>query len=120
MAVPITARAAFQAHIDGIAATGLVDLSLPISTAWWFDDAAANIDIIDFPAGPSSLKRPPKGTMVILIPPPTNVVIPVLGGKASDAGIPLIANAATILPVASASPVLSWPSAVAGVRVIWL
>jgi hypothetical protein len=120
MAVPITARAIFQAHVDGMTATGLVDLSIPVSTAWAFEDSAANFDIVDFAAGTTRLQRPPKATMLVIIPPPTNVVVPFLKGHTSDTGIALTPNAASIMSLAPGSQLVSWPAAVAGVRVIWL
>jgi hypothetical protein len=121
MSVPVTARAVFQAHIDGLTAAGLTDLPVPISIAWTFEDAAGDFDIIDFPTGNTTLQRPTKATMVIIIPPPTNVVVPVLKGAATDGtGVALSPNCGTILALAQGPQVITTTAPIAGVRVLWL
>jgi len=120
MAVPVTARAVFQAHIDGLTATGLADLPVPISAAWSFDDAAGDFDIVDFPIGATTLQRPTKATMLVLIPPPTNVTPFVLKGAAGDTGVAYSPNCASILSLAVTPLLIQLTAAVSGVRLLWL
>jgi len=121
MAGPVTARALFQAHIDGLTAAGLTDLPVPVSLAWSFEDAAGNWDILDLPSGNTTLTRPAKATMLIIILPPTNTIVPVLKGAASDGtGVALSPNCGTILALSQGPQVISTTGTIAGVRFLWL
>lgn len=116
-----TARAIFQAHIDGLTALDLASVSAPITVAWTFEDAAGDVVLLDLPLGATTLTRPPKATMLIFIPPATNVIVPVLKGAAADpTGVALAPNCATILALAAGPVVITLTVAVAGVRLIWL
>jgi len=121
MPVRVTARAVFQLHIENITATTLSDLSVPISTAWDFDDAAGEIEIIDFPKGNTALARPAKASMLVLIFPPTNVSIPMLkAGVSGRPGIALSPNTGTVIALSPGSLLLTLTEPIAGVRVIWV
>jgi len=116
-----TARAIFQAHIDGLTALSLTTESVPLTLAWTFEDAAGDIDLIDLPLGATTLARPAKATMLIFIPPATNVTVPVLKGAAADpTGVALSPNCGTILALAAGPQVITVTAAISGVRVIWL
>ena len=115
-----TARALLQAHIDGLTSVALTPVSIPITTAWWLEDAAGDIDILNLASGSTTLTMPPKATMLILIPPPTNVTSIVLKGAAGDTGVALSPNSATVLALAVTPLVLTTTAAITGVRTIWL
>lgn len=116
-----TARAIFQAHIDGLTALSLTSESVPITVAWTFEDAAGDIDLIDLPSGSTTLSRPAKATMLIFIPPATNVTVPVMKGAAADpTGVALSPNCGTIMALSAGPQVITLTAPVSGVRVIWL
>lgn len=118
-----SARAVFQAHIDGITAASLSSVSVPVTFAWLFEDAGPEFLIIDLAASaPLTLTRPAKATMLGLEPPPTNVTPIVLKGNAADAtGVALSPNTATVLALAAVGPVVLFATAaIAGIRLRWM
>src|SRR5215510_9813764 len=101
----VTARALFQAHIDGLTALDVSTLPVPISAAWTMDQAVGDIDIVNLASGTTTLAMPSGATMLIIIPPPTNVTSIVLKGAAGDTGVALNPNCATVLALA-VTPIL--------------
>ena len=116
----VTARALFQAHIDGLTALDVSTLPVPISAAWTMEEAVGDIDIVNLASGPTTLAMPQGATMLIIIPPPTNVIPIVLKGIAADTGVALNPNCATILTLALTTIVLQTTAAISTVRLIWL
>lgn len=115
-----TARAVFQAHLDGLTASSLTPESLPIDYAWIFDEAIGQIDVITLATGPNTLRQPSGATMLLLIPPPTNIVPLILKGAISDQGVMLTPNCASILSLQWTSIVVQVTATVPNVRLIWL
>jgi hypothetical protein len=125
--VGVTARAIFQGHIDGLTASSLTPESLPIGAGWVFDAAVGQIDPVSWAQGTTQLAVPAGATMIVLIPPSTNVTPIVLKGATGDIGIPASPNSATVIALAQPPQIASPPTlfvtltaAVSGVRLIWL
>jgi hypothetical protein len=117
----VTARAIFQAHIDGLSAANLTPVSVPLSVAWTMENAVGDLNFMDFPAGVTILTQPATATMLVLVPPPTNVTPLVLVGNAGDStGVALSPNCGTILALSITPLALRLTVAVPGVLVGWL
>ncbi|HMB37426.1 MAG TPA: hypothetical protein VKV41_25490 [Methylomirabilota bacterium] len=116
----VTARALFQAHIDGLTAMDVSTLPVPISAAWTMDQAVGDIDIVTLASGTTTLAMPTGATMLVIIPPPTNVTPIVLKGAAGDTGVALNPNCATVLALAITPLILQTTAAISAVRLIWL
>jgi len=120
----VTARAIFQGHIDGLTASSLTPESVPLGAAWAFDQAVGQIAPVSWPQGTTQLVVPTGATMLIVIPPSTNLTPIVLKGAMADTGIPSSPNCASVLAfpqTGGPSPLFVQLTApVSGVRLIWL
>ena len=123
----VTARAIFQGHIDGLTASSLTPESVPIGAAWAFDQAIGEIDVASWAAGTTQLAVPIGTTMLVVVPPSTNLTPLIFKGAAGDTGIPYSPNCASVIAFASPPQAPNPPvvyvqlaAAVSGVRLFWL
>jgi hypothetical protein len=115
-----SARAIFQAHVDGMTAVAMSPLSIPFSFAWTMEDSASDFDLIDLPTGTTMFTKPAKATMLCIEPPATNATPLVLVGASGDTGVALSPNSATVLAVVTTPIGIKLTAAVPNVRLSWL
>jgi hypothetical protein len=115
-----SARAIFQAHIDGMTAVAMSPVSVPFSFAWTMDDSASDFDLVDLPTGTTMLTKPSNATMLCIEPPATNVTPLVLVGASGDTGVALSPNTATVLSLAVTPIGIKLTAAISSIRISWL
>ena len=98
-----TARAIFQAHVDG-----LLPESIPIDCQWAMP-ATVGVALMPFPltTGDNTLTPPIGTTLCILIPPAASAVALKLKGIGADTGWTLKPNVPAILTVGTASVIIN-------------
>lgn len=107
----VTARAIFQAHVDG-----LYPESLPIDLQWSFPAAVGQFQTVTLAAGDNTLTIPTGTTLVQVKPPTTNAIVLKLKGAGADTGFTLQPNTPTLITWAAGAIIINAVSQVTGVQ----
>jgi hypothetical protein len=100
-----TARAIFQAHIDGLSLE-----ALPFTLLWTMAEAVGIVEPIDLPQGDTMLTVPSRTSLILFQPAPTTVALITLKGVTGDTGVKLRRNVPSVISWES-GPVLLAASA---------
>lgn len=111
-----TARAVFQAHVDGLG-TGA---TWPLLLEWAVSAAIGELDSLTLSSGFNALTAPTGSTLVIFIPPSANTQTITLKGITEDTGVSLSKTAPTILAVAGTAWGLTVGGDIAGCSIVYL
>jgi hypothetical protein len=95
-----TARAIFQAHIDGLSLE-----AVPFTLLWSMADAVGIIEPIDLPQGDTMLSVPTRTSLILFQPAATTVAQLTLKGVTGDTGVRLRKNMGSVISW-EAGPVL--------------
>jgi hypothetical protein len=96
--------------------------SSKISLSWLITDGATS-SVFNLASGANTITVPDKASLVIIVPPVTNIATLILKGVSGDVGIALDANAPTVFSReagTSTSFVLTAGAAVAGLKVLFI
>jgi hypothetical protein len=106
-----TARAIFQAHVDG-----LYPESLPIDFQWSFVAAVGQLQTVTLAAGDNTLTIPAGTTLIGIKPPTTNAIVLKLKGAGGDTGFTLQPNTPTLISWAAGTVLINAVSQLTGVQ----
>ena len=102
----VTARAVFQAHVDGLSAG-----DFPLKLSWILAAAAGSrLEGQSILTAGTLLAPPSTTTLVVVVPPTNNTNAITLKGNVGDTGVALNVNKPTILAIANSGSYLLYAS----------
>jgi hypothetical protein len=110
-----TARAIFQAHVDG-----LYPESIPLDLQWTLLAAVGQLTTITLAAGDNTLAIPAGTTLIGIKPPTTNGIVLKLKGAGGDTGFTLQPSIPFLLSWAAGTVLINAVSQVPGVQLAFL
>jgi hypothetical protein len=95
-----TARAIFQAHVDG-----LTPESLPFDLQWSLPIAYSAVQRLDLNVGNNLITPPTNATVVAIQPPANSTAVLKLKGAVGDTGVTLHPTLPSVISITAATPI---------------